>query len=172
MKTIEVVKLGTICTDRATKLKGTLTHWIIGMGGQITYLFQPKILDDEGQPVERLFLEVERLTVKPKDFEKVQVPVDILGTIVTEDASGFTGMAISFIRHINGCFHVTIQPAGLQPKDGSPIKMSDFDLRSCSGKKIQQLSEKALKVSKKKKPSPTNGSFNVKPVLRSICGGR
>jgi len=82
------------------------------------------------------------------------VPIEILGTIVTDKPSGFTGMAIDFIRHINGCFHVTIQPKGLLKKNGNPIQKADFDLRQCTGKKIKELSESELKESKKKNPSP------------------
>lgn len=167
MKKIKVVKLGTRCRDKATQLDGTLTHWTIGMNGQINYLFQPKGLDEEGQPVNSLYLETERLDVKKEDFEEVEVPFEILGTNVTDDASGFTGMAISFIRHINGCFHVYIQPKGLHPKNNSPIKRCDFDLRSCSGEMIPKLSEKDLKESKKDKPSPTGGNFDSTPNLRS-----
>jgi len=155
MKLLTVLKLGTECVDKATGLKGTLTHWAVDMGCRVRYLFQPRGLDDEGQPTGRLVLEEERLEVLSKDdFEEVEVPFEILGTIVTDKASGFTGMAIDFIRHINGCFHVSIQPKGILKKNGNPIQKSDFDLRQCTGKKIKELSEAELKESKNKNPSP------------------
>lgn len=165
---IKVVKLGTRCIDKATKLKGTLTHWTISMSNQINYFFQPKGLDETGQPVDRLFLEVDRLDVKKKDFEEVEVPFEILGTTVTDDPSGFTGMGVAFVRHINGCFHVYIQPEGLQRKNNSPVQRCDFDLRSCSGKMIKKLSEKALKKSKKEEPSPSGKNFDMTPKFRSL----
>lgn len=165
MEKITVLKLGTVCTDIATKLEGTLTHWTVGMGKQIDYIFQPKGLDKEGQPVKRLYLEVERLNVEKDDFEEVEVPFEILGTDVTDKASGFKGMAVGFVRHINGCFHVFIQPKGLRRESNLPIDKNDFDLRGCSGKMIQPLSEKKLKESEKDHPSPSGGSFDFDPKL-------
>ena len=155
MKTINVIKLGTCCVDKATKLTGTLTHWFYQLDGHIEYIFQPRGLDKEGLPVDVIYLIPERLeNITMNDYEKVEVPDNILGTHVTEKASGYNGMAISFIRHINGCFHVVIQPEGLNPQNNGPIKRCDFDLRSCEGEKITALSEEKLKESKEKTPSP------------------
>lgn len=159
MKKIEVIKLGTVCYDIATELDGTLTHWVVGMGCQVLYLFQPNGLDGEGQPVNNILLEIERLRYKREDLEKVEIPFEILGTIVKDKASGFTGMAVSFMRHINGCFHVYIQPKGVNAKTNSPIVRNDFDLRSCDGDMIKELNEKALARSKKKNPSPSGKKF-------------
>jgi hypothetical protein len=153
---ITVLKLGTECTDKATGLKGTLTHWVFGLEQVVHYLLQPRGLDEKGQPVDRIFLCRERiLDAKDVDLEEVEIPYEILGTIVTDKASGFTGMATEFIRHINGCFHVAIQPKGVLPKDNSPIKSRDFDLRGCAGDKITELSETERKKSIEKTPSPT-----------------
>ena len=165
---IKVIKLGTVCADKATELTGTLTHWIYNMDGHIDYLFQPKGLNEDGQPVDKLYLEVDRLKVKSKDFENVTVPDEILGTQVTDKASGFTGMAVSFIRHINGCFHVSIQPKGVLAKNNSPIKRCDFDLRSCEGKEIKKLSEAEKKKSEEEEPSPNHGNFEKTIILKKI----
>lgn len=162
-----VIKLGTECQDKATELKGTLTHWMVTMSGHVHYFFQPKGLDDQGQPLRRLYLEKERLDVKDKDFEEVEVPMEILGTIITDKASGFTGMATSFVRHINGCFHAYIQPKGMNRKTNSPIEACDFDLRSCTGKMIEKMSKEDLKKSKEDKPSPSGSGFSIEPRMRS-----
>lgn len=154
MKKIKVIKLGTFCKDKATELSGMLTHWVYNMGGHVSYIFQPRGLDEEGQPVNRLYLEADRLEVSEKCFEEVQVPVEILGSKVSDKASGFTGMAISFVRHINGCFHVVIQPKGMNKRNNSPIEKNDFDLRSCEGKMITKMSEEELVKSKIETPSP------------------
>lgn len=170
---VRVLKLGTECQDKATKLRGTLTHWCIDLGGTLNYLFQPKGLDEEGQPVQKLFLPKERLDVGDEEFEEIDVPMEILGTVVTDNPSGFTGTAIEFIRHINGCFHVVVQPEGLLPKKNTPIGRCDFDLRRCSGKKIPKLSEKARQESIKKEPSPTGDTFNRDPLpTRSLTHDR
>ncbi len=142
------------------------------MEGSISYLFQPKGLDEEGQPVEKLHLEATRLEVTDKNFENVEVPAEILGTKVTSNASGFTGMAIGFMRHINGCFHVVIQPEGMLKKTNKPIQRCDFDLRECSGPMIVEMSKAALKKSKDKNPSPTGDSLrdNLPPTRKPLLG--
>lgn len=58
MKEIKVIKLGTACLDRASGLKGTLTHWIYKMDGGVDYLLQPKGLDEDGQPVNKIHLQL------------------------------------------------------------------------------------------------------------------
>lgn len=156
---IRVLKLGTECRDRATELDGTITHWVCDMGTKISYLFQPRGLNEEGQPVQRLYLSEERLDITGLNFEDIEVPFEILGTTVTDKASGFTGMAVEFVRHINGCFHVVIQPAGRLAKNNTPVKAYDFDLRGCTGEKIVELTEPQLKRSHSATPSPTGDSF-------------
>jgi hypothetical protein len=161
---LRVLKLGTECRDLATKLEGTLTHWTLDMGKGVMYLFQPKGLDEDGQPVKKLFLCLERLEGVENEFEEVDVPFEILGTQVTNKPSGFTGMATEFVRHVNGCFHVVIQPAGRLSKKNVPIAARDFDLRECTGKMIPQLKESELRESKAKRPSPTGDSFLREPA--------
>jgi hypothetical protein len=63
-----------------------------------------------------MYLCEERLDIGENDFEMVEVPFEVFGTQVTDKASGFTGMATLFIRHINGCFHVEIQPERDSPE--------------------------------------------------------
>lgn len=165
MITVRVLKLGTKCRDKATELEGTLTHWVLSMGKGIYYLFQPEGLNEEGQPVNKLILESARLEVGDSDFEEVEVPFEILGTTVTDKSSGFTGMAVDFIRHINGCFHVGIQPKGRLPKTNAPIRKCEFDLRECAGDMIAELSKVELEKSRAQKPSPTGDDCNrVVPV--------
>ncbi|MFA5745160.1 MAG: hypothetical protein WC887_03030 [Candidatus Paceibacterota bacterium] len=156
---VTVLKFGTEYLDKATELKGTLTHWILNMGGEVQYLFRPKGLDEEGQPIKQLFLCAERLDVQENDFETVEVPFDILGTICTDKASGFTGMAVQFIRHINGCFHIQVQPAGMLK--GGPISNNDFDIRELTGDKIPVLTEK------EKEEIPLSPSEHPRREMRS-----
>ena len=152
----KVLVLGTVCTDKATELEGTLTHWTIDMGGGINYLFQPKGLDENELPVKKLFLEEARLNVSDANFEIVDVPFEVIGSIVRSKSSGYTGMAVGFVRHINGCFHISIQPKGLSRKTKMPIQKCDFDFRDCAGDKIVELPPKELAASKASTPSPTD----------------
>ena len=85
---MKVIRLGTSCVERATGLKGAVTHWTCNMGKNVSYLFQPRGLDDEGAPVKKQFLCKERLNVSEGDFEEVEVPFEILGTQVEDKASG------------------------------------------------------------------------------------
>lgn len=156
---IQTLKLGTVCQDRATQLTGTLTHWILDIDQNLKFVFQPKGLDSEGLPVDYIILGLARLVVEETDFEDVDVPFEILGTEVTDKATGFTGMAVDFIRHINGCFHVTIQPLGTVESTKQAFKKFDFDLRRCTGPKIVELSEPELAKSIERKPSPTGKSL-------------
>lgn len=151
---IKVLKLGTVCKDRATQLEGTLTHWVFDMDQRVEYIFQPRGLNEHGAPLDRLLFGLARLEVKDTDFEVVDIPFEILGSQVTDKASGFTGMAVEFIRHINGCFHVVIQPAGVVEKTKAPIRKHEFDLRQCAGEKIKVMTESELAQSKVDKPSP------------------
>ena len=114
MRRIKVIKLGTKCTDIATGLKGTLTHWTYNLGNNITYVFQPDDCNPEtGQSVNRVYLEIERLKFKKSNLEEVDVPTEILGKLVKDKASGVDGMVTEFMYNTEGCFHVVIQPKGI-----------------------------------------------------------
>jgi len=159
---IQAIRLGTVCKDRATDLKGTLTHWLLDMDQTITYLFQPEGINPEnGQPVAKISLEQARLEVPQNSLEEIDVPFEILGSTVTDKASGFSGMAVDFVRHVNGCFHVVIQPKGVLPKTNSPIGKADFDLRQCSGDKIPEFKPAEVDKSRKDYPSPTGDTLDA-----------
>jgi len=153
-KKFRVIKMRTECVDSATGLTGTVTHWLINMEEKIDYLWRPKGLDGEGQPLNAIAACAKRLKVADNDFEEVDIPFEILGTEVTDTISEFTGIAIGFLRHVNGCLHVYIQPQGELPGKKGPIERADFDLRGCTGPMITQLSEPELKESEQKNPSP------------------
>lgn len=159
---LRLIKLTTPCQEKATHLKGMVTHAIVGMDKSVKYLFQPRgTKPEDGQPLDRIFVGIERLIVPEASFEDVEIPFDILGTTVTDRASGFTGMAVEFVRYTHGCFHVIIQPKGVLRKSGLPIKSHEFDLRQCEGPMIEKLTEAALEKSKQKNPSPTNLCYTV-----------
>lgn len=154
---LRTIKLGTLCVDRATQCEGMITHWQINTDQAIDYIFQPHGLNPEdGQPIKKVIVDRERLTVSESDFEYVDIPFDILGSRVTDKASGFTGMAVGFTRHINGCFHVIIQPSGRVAKTNAVVQRADFDLRICEGEKIPKLTPEEKRESERKSPSPIN----------------
>lgn len=160
---ITTLKLCVACRETATGIDGMITHWIMSGDKHIRYLFQPRgINPEDGQPVKRLVVNPERLA--PIDSselltEEVDVPFEIIGSIITDDPSGFTGTATGFVRHTNGCFHVFIQPSGRLEKTMTPIAEAEFDLRRCSGEMIPKLTEVERKKSEQDKPSPTDRTF-------------
>lgn len=167
---LRMIKLTTPCREKASDLKGAVTHAIIKMDKSVNYLFQPRGTNpDDGQPVERMFVGPERLIVSEKDYEDVEIPFEILGTEVADKASGFKGMAVEFVRYTHGCFHVLIQPKGTLKKTNSPVKHAEFDLRQCEGPMIKKLNDAELTESRKKKPSPTNLRF--RESVPSITSG-
>lgn len=148
-----MIELGSKATDSATGIKGMVTHMQIEMGGNRYYSFQPKGLDTKtGEPAKPMWLVGQRLTnanIVPDDTW----PLDVLGTDVEDDASGFKGVAVSMVLHINGCVHFNVQPKGLQ-ENGSPIQTENFDIRRLKGKAVKKLTKEALVTSKKVTPSP------------------
>lgn len=157
---ISTLRLGSTNTDLPTGLTGMLTHWRLDMDKSIRYLLQPKGLNPKTQtPLPAMGCEEVRLQDK-SDREDIDVPFEILGTQVTDDASGYSGTAIAFMRHINGCFHVVIQAPGTSQKTGGKIDAHEFDLRRCSGPAIKRLSPAELKTSIQERPSPAPGTFD------------
>jgi len=157
-----LIKLRANVTDRATGMTGSITHWTMNMSQQVKYLFQPNGLDPEtGQPLKKIYLEDARLEVRPEDYAFVEIPFEILGSKVKDTASGFKGMAIEFMMHTNGCFHVVIQPKGLIKKTNLPAQPHDFDLRSCTGKKIQTLTEEERAEDVRQRPSPVGDAMDA-----------
>jgi hypothetical protein len=126
----------------------------IRMDESVGYFLQPLGLDEKGEPHDRLNVKVEHLDVAPTDYHEIDVPMNILGSIVTDDLSTFTGMAMAFYWHLNGCLHVVVQAPA---KDGKIPQPLEFDLRHCSGDQIPKLTEAEVTASEKATPSPAGG---------------
>jgi hypothetical protein len=158
-----MIKLGSQVTDSATGIEGMVTHLQIEMNMSEYYQFQPKGLNPKsGQPVDRMWLVEERL-IGGEVVEDQELPTHVLGTIVEDEASGFTGMAVSLVFHINGCAHFNVQASGLQDT-GAPIETCNFDIRRLKGEAIKLMTVEELKVDEKKNPSPTGDScYRPKP---------
>lgn len=150
-----LVGLSKPCKDIVTGLNGMVTHHIILMDNTVSYIFQPKgINPEDGQPVQRIIVVQNRIIASENDYENIEVPIEILGTEISDKASGFSGTAIELVRYTHGCFHVIIQPKGKLRRTNSTIKHSEFDLRQCEGPMIKQLDATQIKESQKKNPSP------------------
>jgi len=153
---LSILELGTKVQDKSTGSEGMLTHF------QMTddtkhYLFQPKGLNPKsGQPLTATWITANRVIHGKR--VNVEIPVEMLGTIATDKASGFKGTIIAITLHINGCIHALIQPKGTVKNTGELIEPCDFDVRRLSGRKIPRLTLKQKKASQKRKPSPAGHS--------------
>lgn len=152
---IELFKLRSFVIDTGTGMEGMLTHSAHFQDGSIRYGFQPRGLDQETkEPLKRIFLESARVVGSNPPIEEIELPVEILGTIVTDEASGFTGRAIQLIQHTHGCVHVMVQSQE-KTKSGNPVDPCDFNFIQLIGEAIKPMTEGEKEVSRKKKPSPS-----------------
>src|SRR5438132_538386 len=69
--------------------------------------------------------------------EDPYLALDVLGTEVEDEASGFKGKAVASVLHINGCLHIDVQPSGILEETGTRIEPQNFDIRRLKGKAIK-----------------------------------
>lgn len=147
-----VGKLGKPVTDIATGMKGMLVHMQYYLGGNLFYNFQPLGLDKKtGLPLGSFWVGKDR--IKGLETEEVELPTEILGTIVTDEASGFTGTATAIVLHISGCVHIEITPADTD-EHGCAVKAIDLDIRRLKGKAVKIMTEPERKRDQQQRPSP------------------
>jgi hypothetical protein len=166
-----VFRLGDQFFDLATNVHGSITHLSINMEGHVNYIFQPTGLNKETrQPLATIVVERSRLQrvsqsgSQEVEEVEIEIPFEVLGSQVTHDATGFTGTAILLVYHINGCFHVMIQPHERVPNTGELVKPRDFAYIACSGDQIRKLTAKEVQREKKDRPSPDDGFQNATPA--------
>lgn len=150
---VQIVKLGTIVTDIATGRDGMLTLMQIAQDQSQDYFFQPCALNPEKQePVEGFWLKKERLA--GFTIEEIDAPLQVLGTIVTEKATRFTGRAINILIHATGCVHIDIQPPGSLAKTGASVRPHNFSILRLTGEAIPSLNAAAEAQERASRPSP------------------
>lgn len=149
---IKLAKLGSMTSDTATGMLGMLTHMNIGLDRTPVYIFQPNAISKEtGHPVASFWLAAGRLECTL--LVDVDLPLEVLGTEVRDNASGFRGMAIGVTMHINGCVHIEIQAEGTK-KTGDKIDLLELDIRRLSGEAIKKMTEAEQADDEKQNPSP------------------
>lgn len=145
---MNILKLGTIITDKVTDMKGMLTIMALDMGNNKNYLFQPAGLNPETkQPLDSYWTTEARIL----NGEKISIdlPMEILDTQVEDKATGFKGTAICLFYYLNGCVHVEVKPKGIIEKSGESIKAKEFDMRRLKGDAIKELNEEELEKAKR-----------------------
>ncbi len=156
-KTIKVFKLESVIEETETGLTGMLTHWIYNRDNSIRYVFQPRGLNPKDQqPVDRIVINPSTIPdgTPMEDFE---IPDGVLGSFVTDRASGFAGSASAFVCHLDGCLHVRVQPKGIVEETRAPIQATEFDMRRLDGDAIKKMTPEEVEKSKKEVPSPAGG---------------
>jgi hypothetical protein len=152
---LRLLKLGTIVKDKGSQTEGMLINTIITGDGHTEYVHQPRGLsEDTGEPVKYLIIDSSRIEGAVE--EEMDIPMHILGTEVEDLASGYKGMAINIILHLNGCVHIGVKAPGILPS-GKTIDSQELDLRRLKGAAITPMSEEQKRESQKTKPSPTGG---------------
>lgn len=132
-----MLKLGSMVTDKVTELHGMLTMYSYDMDKNVHYLFQPSRLNPETkQPVDTLWITETRII--GAQFTEIDLPIEVLGTEVTDKATNYTGTAINLYHHLNGCNHFGVKPKGQNEKTGDSIKAADFDIRRLKGAAIKE----------------------------------
>lgn len=151
-------ELGVLIKDSISGQQGMLTHFMVDIDRNRTYIFQPKRLNPTtGQPVDRIFITDSRI-VGGKNVV-TYLPLEVLGESAEDTATGFKGKIVSVTLHINGCIHVEIKPNGYSKSTGATIDAAEFDIRRIKCRKLQLLTKKQIEKSKTEAPSP-------EPVLR------
>ena len=167
---VKALKLGVSCSDSVTGLQGMLTHWQYEQDGRIRYLFQPRLLsEDNGLPVPKITLASDRIRADETLWEQVDVPAGLLGQKVKDKASGFEGTVTALTRHINGCFHASLQSPQLIK--GRLVPGYDLDLRQLeNAEQLLNQTPEEITESKVAKPSPDADAHFEEP-LGAYTGG-
>ncbi len=156
---MQVLKLGTMITDKASKVEGMLTHRTINMDGMVEYICQPKSLKKTGKPANLIQLSAAR--VEGGVWIDLDVPIQILGTIAEDRASGLKGMIVDIVYHMDDCIHASIKPEGFN-EDGNTHDSSEMDIRRLIGPEVDILNKLINEGKTKRPPSPIE--FNLSTI--------
>lgn len=160
MTTVSLIKLGSKVKDLATDMTGVLTHAYFGYDGRLRlYNFQPQGLNKETKlPMKSLWLHPSRIKSTAAQWEERALPTEVIGTKVKDASSGFEGMATALSLHINGCVHVEIQSADVNPKTGELVEPYELDIRRLTGKAVPVLEAEEKRRDEDSRPSPAGAA--------------
>ena len=153
-----MLKLGTPVKDKSTGQFGMLTLMQIELDDTEIYYFQPKGLNPKtGEPLEGRWVVDAAIEDGVELVGPEELPFEILGSVATDNASGYKGTITNMRVHINGCVHANVQSSQILEETGSVPVSVDFDIRRLSGDKIPLIeSDEELLESQKIHPSPVS----------------
>lgn len=164
MKAKLPTKILAICStarDTASDIEVTITHVQFEMDGSVNYRVQPRLMNPKTlHPVDSYWTVPQRLKGATEIGVPDHVPLNALGSIATDDATGMTGMVVGLMMHTSGCLHVVLQPSGVNPETGDKIDLYDVDMRRCTGDQIPKLTAKQRVASELERPSPSPVGFH------------
>lgn len=153
-KKLQMFSLNQQCKDKATGRKITLTHAVLTPMGVMFYLAQPDALNPKtGRPVDTIRVTPDR--VVDGKAEDISVPLEVIGTKVTDKATGMKGVVTTLVMHPGNCLHATVLPAGLADGNETP-ECVEIDIRRLKGPAIVEMTAEERKASEKKSPSPSS----------------
>lgn len=156
-------------TDKFTNQLGILSLVILRSDGSLHYGFSPaRLHEKKGVPASIDWITSDRVqAVEGHDLTLEDLGDEmwekVLGTIVTDTNTGFTGVAVELVKYINGCVHFNIQAEGLNEKS-ERVPLQNFDIRQLKGDAIPKKTAEEVKESKKTHPSPIGGVKQKKQV--------
>lgn len=160
---VSIIKPGTVTTDMATGLLGMVIIARFFGADNVLYIFQPQGINTKtGRPVMSYLIEKARLQDAPEC--EIDIPLDIIGTHVTDTGTGLEGIAIGFSVHQSGCVHVDIQPSG-RLDSNEPKPVTNVDILRLEGENIPKQTEEEKEEQRQKSPSPFEGEVMGDPRM-------
>jgi len=128
--------LGHIAVDRITGLKGIITAVADFLHSPQRIELSPEKLH-EGAPVKGVWLDVPRLLIGKSKIKAPKFESTVtMGDKVTDNLTGFKGVAVGRFTFLNGCIRIEVASKTL--KDGKPVEPEVFDEQRLTGKISEQ----------------------------------
>ena len=111
------IKLGRFAQDKASGFTGLVTQRIEQFGGNVQFVLSPRVKEDGTYP-EAMQMDQHNLVAAkpPVGAEEVEItPAPrkfgwVLGNLVKDVVTGFTGIAVESATHMNGCVSFQVVP--------------------------------------------------------------
>lgn len=152
---INLLQLGVPTTCTSVGMEGMLTHAHIDTDQHVQYLFQPRGTETETGMPHKLVRVTPGMLENPPQLIEHDLPLEVLGTPVTDTATAVTGMCVGLMVHQGGCCHAQIQPAGLNGK-GKVQGPLDANILQCQSDLIPVKTADEKAADQLEKPSPSD----------------
>lgn len=147
--------------DRVSGLNGHVASFIFTGNTRVAYNFQPNICHEEtGTPVHTYQTSPELLDAD--GYVVVDVPTELIGNLVSDKHTKFSGMCVGIVAHKNGCLHAWVCKTGVGVGN-ERYPMQEFAIYDLEGDMIDSSTITSMEIVEKAKTgSPSHatiGSF-------------